>query len=107
MGNVRFTHGSEEALEVKGESICLQETAYKYYRANVGNPHCVIPVDVLSATLAKSHGWIIENDSRFENRTGVQIMKIIDRSTIQLEIWERGAGYTLASALCVRLVVQS
>jgi diaminopimelate epimerase len=40
---------------------------------------------------------MIENDPRFPNRTNVQFMKIQDRTNIQLEIWERGAGYTLAS----------
>jgi diaminopimelate epimerase len=33
----------------------------------------------------------------FPNKTNVQFLKVIDRSTIQIEIWERGAGYTLAS----------
>src|SRR5690606_33012913 len=34
---------------------------------------------------------------RFPNRTNVQFMKVLDRGNIQIEIWERGAGYTLAS----------
>jgi diaminopimelate epimerase len=36
-------------------------------------------------------------DPRFPNRTNVQFMQVMDRSNIQIEIWERGAGYTLAS----------
>jgi diaminopimelate epimerase len=39
----------------------------------------------------------IENHSLFPNKTNVQFMKVIDRANIQIEIWERGAGYTLAS----------
>lgn len=38
-----------------------------------------------------------EKDNRFASGTNVQFMKVIDRNTIQIEIWERGAGYTLAS----------
>ena len=40
---------------------------------------------------------MIEVDPRFPNRTNVQFMKVMDRNNIQIEIWERGAGYTLAS----------
>ncbi len=46
---------------------------------------------------AKQYGPMIEQDSRFANRTNVQFMKVIDRNNIRIEIWERGAGYTLAS----------
>ena len=40
---------------------------------------------------------MIEVDPRFPNRTNVQFMRVIDRNNIRIEIWERGAGYTLAS----------
>ena len=40
---------------------------------------------------------MIEVDPRFPNRTNVQFMTVIDRNNIRIEIWERGAGYTLAS----------
>jgi diaminopimelate epimerase len=40
---------------------------------------------------------MIERDGRFPNRTNVQFLQILDRGNIKIEIWERGAGYTLAS----------
>lgn len=97
MGKVRFTHGPDDAADVEAETIYLEDAMYKFYRANVGNPHCVIPVEKLTPDLAKTYGHIIESHSKFENRTNVQFMLIKDRSAIQIEIWERGAGYTLAS----------
>jgi len=39
----------------------------------------------------------LETHQRFPKRTNVQLLKVIDRNTIEIEIWERGAGYTLAS----------
>ena len=39
----------------------------------------------------------VETDARFPNRTNVQFMSVRDRANVQIEIWERGAGYTLAS----------
>jgi diaminopimelate epimerase len=62
-----------------------------------GNPHCVILRPEVSADEARRWGPLIETDARFPNRTNVQFMQILDRSNISIEIWERGAGYTLAS----------
>ena len=57
----------------------------------------VILKDEVSPEETHRFGPIIETEARFPNRTNVQFMKIIDRNNIQIEIWERGAGYTLAS----------
>jgi diaminopimelate epimerase len=46
---------------------------------------------------AHRYGPLIKVDPRFPNRTNVQFMQVMDSSNIQIEIWERGAGYTLAS----------
>jgi diaminopimelate epimerase len=82
---------------VLDEEIEVNGSTYRFYGATVGNPHCVIPVEELSKSLAERAGPIIEGHPLFPNRTNVQFMKILDRHTIQIEIWERGAGYTLAS----------
>lgn len=97
MGRVRFTHESDGSPNIQAESIDIADQHFTFYRANVGNPHCVIPVSALSASLAMEYGKLIEQDSRFKNRTNVQFMKVIDRHNVHIEIWERGAGYTLAS----------
>ena len=83
--------------EVLGESITVNGKTFQYWAATVGNPHCVIPVDDLSPDLAKTYGPALETHPNFMNRTNVQFMKIVDRQNVQIEIWERGAGYTLAS----------
>jgi diaminopimelate epimerase len=79
-----------EKMEVNGQSV-------KFCAATIGNPHCVILKPEISASEARELGPLIENEPRFPNRTNVQFMKILDRTNIQIEIWERGAGYTLAS----------
>ena len=83
--------------EVLGEAITVAGKTFKYWSATVGNPHCVILVDELSADLAKTYGPHLEVHPNFPNRTNVQFMKVLDRQNVQIEIWERGAGYTLAS----------
>lgn len=97
MGKVRFTHDSVGEPGVAVKTLAVADREFGIYLANIGNPHCVIVADELSPTLAKTYGPLIEADSQFNNRTNVQFVKVIDRRTIQIEIWERGAGYTLAS----------
>ncbi len=83
--------------EVLGEPIEIQGRPFTFSAATIGNPHCVLPVDDLSPELARRYGPDLEVHPLFPNRTNVQFLRVIDRSTIQIEIWERGAGYTLAS----------
>ena len=79
-----------EEIQVAGQSLC-------YCAASIGNPHCVLLRDPVSAAEVKQLGPLLETDARFPNRTNVQFMKVESRTAIQIEIWERGAGYTLAS----------
>ena len=86
-----------EPREVLNETLVLDGKEFRYCAATVGNPHCVVLNHDVSEEEAKLWGPRIETDPRFPNRTNVQFMKVLDRSRIQIEIWERGAGYTLAS----------
>jgi len=83
--------------EVLNENITVNGQEFTFCAASIGNPHCVILSDQISAEQAQRFGPKIEVDTRFPNRTNVQFMKVLDNSNIQIEIWERGAGYTLAS----------
>jgi diaminopimelate epimerase len=101
MGSVSFDSQripvAGPAREVLGEKIEVNGRTFTFSAATIGNPHCVIPVDDLSPELAHKYGPALEVHPNFPNRTNVQFLKVIDRSNIQIEIWERGAGYTLAS----------
>jgi diaminopimelate epimerase len=83
--------------EVINETILVDGQELRFCAATIGNPHCVVLRNEVSPEEAKKWGPLIENDPRFPNRTNVQFMKILDRGNIRIEIWERGAGYTLAS----------
>ena len=83
--------------EVINEKITAGGRSFTFCAATIGNPHCVIPLPEISAETAKQYGPLLETDSRFPKRTNVQFLKVLDRKNIQIEIWERGAGNTLAS----------
>ena len=94
----------EKTLELSGETLMFSA-------ASIGNPHCVLIREHVSAEEAKRLGPSIENHEHFPARTNVQFVELLDRGRIRIEIWERGAGYTLASgssssaaaAVCHRL----
>ena len=101
MGKVSFASDlipvRGDSREVLQEELQIGDQVFEYSAATIGNPHCVIRTKLTSPEIAKKFGPMIENNPIFPNRTNVQFLKILDRQNISLEIWERGAGYTLAS----------
>ena len=63
---------------------------------SMGNPHCIIFTDENTAKAALEYGSDIETNPLFPEKTNVEFIKIISRSEINLNVWERGCGITLA-----------
>lgn len=83
--------------EVVDDELIIDDVKFKMTCVNVGNPHCVIFKPDVTKDFAIKYGPLIEHNVRFPNRTNVQFVEIIDKHNIKIKIWERGAGYTLAS----------
>jgi diaminopimelate epimerase len=64
---------------------------------SVGNPHCVVFGERVSRERCLELGPYLEHHPAFPERTNVQLFEVLDRAHVRVEIWERGAGYTLAS----------
>ena len=64
---------------------------------SVGNPHCVVFGEPATKERCLELGPHLEHHSAFPERTNVQLFEVMDRARVRVEIWERGAGYTLAS----------
>lgn len=105
MGHVSFDSakipvnlpGATAPREVLHEKITILDREFTFNAATIGNPHCVIPLAEISPALAHRYGPVLETHPFFPRKTNVQFLRVIDRANIQIEIWERGAGYTLAS----------
>ncbi|MFK0050416.1 diaminopimelate epimerase [Streptomyces sp. NPDC090741] len=65
----------------------------------LGNPHCVVLLDEDPADeeLARRIGPAVRDHALFTQRVNVELLNVIDRENIRIEIFERGAGYTLSS----------
>jgi len=90
--DVPFLDGSggvEDTLDVDGATVCVSVLS-------MGNPHAVQVVDDVEAAPVTVQGPRIEHHPRFPRRVNAGYMAVVDRATIRLRVWERGAGETLA-----------
>ena len=101
MGSVSFQSNiipvTGESREVLNETLEINGEKLTFCSATIGNPHCVVLQRKISADETRRLGPLIETHPSFPNRTNVQFLEVLNRNTIRIEIWERGAGYTLAS----------
>jgi diaminopimelate epimerase len=87
MGQLTFSRIEEE--------IVVANETWRVTAVSIGNPHCVLFRDDLDTIW--TIGPRLETAPQFPNRTNVQLVRVLDEHTIEIAIWERGAGYTLAS----------
>ncbi len=89
---IPFTNGTEqvsEPLHVGGETVHISALS-------MGNPHAVQVVEDVETAPVSRHGPLIELHERFPKRVNVGFMQVVDRHSIKLRVYERGAGETLA-----------
>ena len=86
-----------EPREALGERMVFGQSSYDCSCVSMGNTHCVIPMTEISREKVCKIGAFSERSEYFEDRVNTQIMKVLDKNNIQIEIFERGVGYTLAS----------
>jgi diaminopimelate epimerase len=83
--------------EFIAQKLKVGDREFEVNCVSVGNPHCVVIVDELNEEEVLKFGPLIENHPIFPNRINVQFAKPISDHDARILIWERGAGYTLAS----------
>ncbi len=101
MGSVSFDSTripvAGASREVVRETFTVAGENLTFTSATIGNPHCIIERPNTSTADVRRLGPMIETHEHFPERTNVQFLTVRDRNNIAIEIWERGAGYTLAS----------
>ena len=91
------------------ESVTVDGRGYLVTGVSMGNPHAVTFIDDTDSLEIEKLGPKFENHPLFPKRTNTEFAKIIDRKTIKMRVWERGAGETLAcgTGACATLVAAS
>jgi diaminopimelate epimerase len=83
--------------EFIGQKIIAGDREFEVNCVSVGNPHCVVIKQELDEKEIRKYGPLLENHPMFPNRINVQFAKVISSHDAEILIWERGAGFTLAS----------
>lgn len=94
-GQVPVVSDSEQVID---EPIYISETdeTYSMTCVSMGNPHAVVFMDDVEHLQIEKIGPYFENHCRFPNRTNTEFVKVLDRNNVQMRVWERGTGETLA-----------
>ena len=79
----------DEPIEVDGKE-------YRMTCVSMGNPHAVVYIDDVKGLDIEKIGPKFENHERFPRRVNTEFVRVIDRNTVEMRVWERGSGETLA-----------
>ena len=79
-----------------GEKLTVQGKEYEVTCISMGNPHCIVCVDDVEGLAIEQVGPFFERHEVFPDRVNTEFIKVLDRNTVQMRVWERGAGETWA-----------
>ena len=81
---------------VKNLILKAQDKEFRFTCVSMGNPHAITIVDDTESFDVKKYGEELEVNKAFPRRANVEFVQIVDKNTIKMRVWERGAGETLA-----------
>ena len=92
--------------QVIDEPICVQGKNYKMTCVSMGNPHAVVYLGDVDSLAIETLGPKFENHPCFPDRINTEFCKVLDEHNLQMRVWERGSGETLAcgTGACATLV---
>lgn len=101
--NVPVTWSSERMI---AEPVHVDGKDWRITAVSMGNPHAVIFTENIKDLDLPFIGPLFENHTIFPRRTNTEFIEVIDRNTLNMRVWERGAGETLAcgTGACAVLV---
>lgn len=85
-----------EKERIVNAPIIVQGKEYKMTCMSMGNPHAVIFLEDVTNLEIEQIGPYFENHERFPKRINTEFVKVLDKKTVQMRVWERGTGETLA-----------
>lgn len=100
-GKIKVNMGTpileDEKIPFKGERIVhVKDREFQISPVSMGNPHCIIFTEEDPMVLAKTYGPDMEVHPYFPEKTNTEFVKVISRNEIEMRVYERGCGITLA-----------
>jgi len=81
---------------VKNLELEAENKKFKFTCVSMGNPHAITIVENTKVFDVEKYGKVLEIDKAFPKKANIEFAQIIDRQNINMRVWERGAGETLA-----------
>jgi diaminopimelate epimerase len=100
-GTVKVNMGTpileESKIPFKGErTVQLKDKSFDIIPVSMGNPHCIIFTEENPLELAQNYGPIMEKHPYFPEKTNTEFVKVLSKNEIEMRVFERGCGITLA-----------
>lgn len=86
----------ETVEKVVDEPILVDGKEYRMTAVSMGNPHVIVYIDDVQGLDIEEIGPKFENHERFPQRINTEFVRVLDRTTVEMRVWERGSGETLA-----------
>jgi diaminopimelate epimerase len=88
-------------VKINGETVInrlvkIGDLEYNITCVSMGNPHCIVFYNDIDNIEIEKIGPLFENNEIFPDKVNTEFVKVIDKNTIALRVWERGSGETLA-----------
>lgn len=94
--NAREIPVISEHEQVINEPIIIEGTTYHMTAVSMGNPHTVVFIEDVKGLNIEKVGPLFENHTLFPRRVNTEFVRVIDKKTVEMRVWERGSGETLA-----------
>jgi diaminopimelate epimerase len=109
LGPEKSVIGVEVDMGLPSDEGEVKLQGYNFKKISMGNPHAIALIDDMTKVDLYEVGPRIENDPHFPNRTNVEFVKVMNDKEIEVAVWERGAGETLAcgTGACASVVAAS
>ncbi len=91
--NIPAVCGTERMINYP---LTVNGTEYRVTGVSVGNPHCVVFCDAIDSLSLDKLGPMFEFNAAFPDRTNTEFVRVVNRTTLRMRVWERGSGETLA-----------
>lgn len=88
--------GADCADQLIDRTMVVEGKAYQMTAVSMGNPHCIVQVEDPAALEIEKIGPCFEQHPAFPDRVNTEFIRVLDRKTVQMRVWERGSGETLA-----------
>lgn len=85
-----------EKEQVIDEPVMVDGKEWKITCVSMGNPHAITYIDDVKNLEIEKIGPKFENHEIFPDRVNTEFVRVIDRNTVEMRVWERGSGETLA-----------